>query len=77
MHIMAGVIKRLFGPQKEIVQDRRIMELRAAKEILAEVFRIRLRDVDEMIQNRSDAASPEDIGTKQDGLWPQEFRLEG
>jgi len=53
------------------------MELQTAKEILAEVFGIRLQDVDEMIQNRFEAASPGDIGTKQDGLWPQEFRLEG
>jgi len=73
---MAGVIKRLFRPQKEVVLDRRIMELQTAKEILAEVFGIRLQDVDEMIQNRFEAASHEDIGTKQDGLWPQEFRLE-
>jgi len=36
-----------------------------------------LQDVDEMIRNRFEAASPEDIGTEQDGLWPQEFRLEG
>ena len=52
------------------------MELQTAKEILAEVFGIRLQDVDEMIQNRFEAAGPEDIGTNQDGLWPQEFRLE-
>jgi len=73
---MAGVIKRLFMPRKEIVLDRRIMELQTAKEILAEVFGIRLQDVDERIQNRFEAASPEDISTKQDGLWPQESRLE-
>ena len=53
------------------------MELQTAKEILAEVFGIRLQDVDEMIQNRFEAVGPEDTGTKQDGLWPQEFRLEG
>jgi len=29
----------------------------------------------EMIQNRFDASSPE--GTEEDGLWPQEFKLEG
>jgi hypothetical protein len=52
MHIMAGVIKRLFRPQKEMVLDRRIMELQTAKEIPAEVFGIRLQDMDEMIQNR-------------------------
>jgi len=53
------------------------MELKTAKEILAEVFGIRLQDVDVMIQNRFEATSPEDTGTKEDGLWPQEFRLEG
>ena len=74
---MAGVIKRLFRPQREIVLDRRIVELQTAKEILAEVFGIRPQDVDEMIHNRFEAAGPEDIGTKQDGFWPQEFRLEG
>ena len=51
------------------------MELQTAKEILAEVFGTRLQDVDEMIQNRFEAASPEDIGVEDDGLWPQEFRL--
>ena len=53
------------------------MELQAAKEILAEVFMIRIQDVDEMIQNRFEAAGPEDVRTQEDGLWPQEFRLEG
>ena len=57
--------------------DRRTMELQTAKEILAEIFGIRLQDVDEMIQNRFEAASPEDVRTQEDGLWPQEFRLEG
>jgi len=74
---MAGVIKRLFRPQKEIVLDRRIMELQTAKEILAEVFGIRLQDVDEMIQNRFVAASSGDVVTKEDGLWSHELRLEG
>jgi len=59
------------------VLDRRIIELQTAKEILAEVLGIRLQDVDEMIQNRFDAAGPENIGTKEEVLWPQEFRLEG
>ena len=52
------------------------MELEAAKEILAEVFRIRLSEVDEMIRCRFEA---EDMGYMglDDGLWPQEFCLEG
>jgi len=58
-----------------MVQDQRIMELQAAKEILAEVFMVRIQEVDEMIQNRFEATSFEDIVTKEDGLWPQEFWL--
>jgi uncharacterized tellurite resistance protein B-like protein len=54
---MAGV----FRPQKA-------MELEAAREILAEVFGVKLSEVDEMIQSRFDA---EDMGSN--GLWPQEF----
>jgi hypothetical protein len=74
---MAGVLRRLFGPgpQKKLVQDRRIMELQAAKEILAELFMVRLWEVDEMIQNRFEDASSGDVIAKEDGLWPQEFRL--
>jgi hypothetical protein len=74
---MAGVIKRPFRPRKEIVLDRRIMELQAAKEILAEVFMIRIQDVDEMIQNRFEASGSEDVSPAKDVLWPQEFRLDG
>ena len=50
------------------------LELETAKEILAEVFRVRLSEVDEMIQNRFEAA--DDDGSKENGLWPQEFWLE-
>ncbi len=49
------------------------MELEAAREILAEVFRVRLSEVDEMIRCRFEA---EDMGSKEDGLWPQEFWVE-
>ena len=53
------------------------MELQTAKEILAEVFGIRIQDVDEMIQNRFESTSPEDLSMEEDGLWSREFRLEG
>jgi hypothetical protein len=43
------------------------LELQTAKEILAEVFRVRISQVDEMIQNRFEA---EDMGSKEGGLWP-------
>lgn len=47
------------------------MELEAAKEILAEVFGVRLSEVDEMIQGRFEV----EVSVKENGLWPQEFRL--
>ena len=76
MLIMAGVLEQLFRPQKTAVEhcNPKAMELEAAREILAEVFQVRLSEVDEMIRCRSEA---EDMGPKEDGLWPQEFWLEG
>ena len=53
------------------------LELQTAKEILAEVFRVRLSEVDEMIQNRFEAAGKNDMVSEENGLWPQEFWLEG
>ena len=43
---MAGVLGQQFRPQKTVMQDRRSMELEAAREILAEVFGVKLSDVD-------------------------------
>ena len=74
---MAGVLEQLIKPQKKAMRDLKAMELETAKEILAEIFRVRLSEVDEMIQNRFEAASTQDIGSKENGLWPQEFWLEG
>jgi hypothetical protein len=81
---MAGVLGQLIRPQKKAVGhrisqvDATSLELEAAKEILAEVFRVRLSDVDEMILSRFEAAGKgdtdnEDIGSEE--LWPQEFWL--
>ena len=82
MFIMAGVLGRLIGPQKRAVghctfqMDPTALELETAKEILAEVFRVRLSEVDKMIQNRFEAASNEDIGSEEnEPLWPQGFSL--
>ena len=70
--MMAGVFEQLFRPQqKTIYQDQKAMELEAAKEILAEVFRVRLSEVDEMIRCRFEV----EVSVKENGLWPQEFRL--
>jgi len=79
---MAGVLEQLIGPQKRAVVhcnsrlNPKALELQMAREILAEVFRVRLSEVDEMIQNRFEAASSEDMAPKESGLWPQEFWLE-
>jgi len=74
MLIMAGVLGELFRPQKKArYRDPKAMELETAKEILAEVFRIKLPEVDEMIQNRFEVAGNEDVRSEE--LWPQEFSL--
>jgi hypothetical protein len=76
---MAGVLEQLIRPQKRVVMHRmnpKALELQTAKEILAEVFRVGLSEVDEMIENRFEAASSEGMVSKEEGLWPAEFWLE-
>ena len=68
---MAGVLEQLFRPQKKAM-GQKSMELEAAREILAEVFGVRLSEVDEMIRSRFEV---EDKGSKEGDLWPQEFCL--
>lgn len=51
--------------------DPRALELQAAMEILAEVFKVQLSDVDEMIRSRFETGC-----SKEDGLWPREFWFE-
>lgn len=50
------------------------MELEAAREILAEVFGVRLSEVDEMIENRSQAGEARRSMDRE--LWPQELWVE-
>jgi hypothetical protein len=57
--------------------DPNVLGLETAKDILAEVFWVRLSEVDEMIQNRFDKVSSQEACGEEVGLWPQEFRLEG
>lgn len=68
---MAGVLRQLFRSQKTAL-NQKAMELEAARAILAEVFGVRLSEVDGMIQSRFEAEAP-----RNEGLWPQEFWLEG
>ncbi len=70
---MSGVLEHLFRPQKKAIPPKAV-ELQTAKEILAEVFQVRLSEVDEMIRCRSESG---ERGSNEDGLWPQEFWLEG
>jgi hypothetical protein len=80
---MAGVFGLIKGPQRQLVgrygavkqADPRALELQAAMEILAEVFRVRLSDVDEMIQNRFEASQSKAASLNEDELWPREFWL--
>ena len=73
---MAGVLEQLFRPQNKAVHhDMKALELEAAKEILAEVFKVRLSEVDNMIRCRFEAEDMVSVGSE-DGLWPQEFCLE-
>ena len=74
-------------PKKAVYHpDPKARELETAKEILAEVFRIRISEVEEMIRNRfEDAhisgahiseAHISGVRHEEKGLWPQEFRLD-
>ena len=78
MLIMAGVLGQLFRPQKKAMyRDPKAFELETAKEILAEVFKVRPSEVDERIQNRFEEVHIQEACSGEDGLWPQEFSLEG
>ena len=58
---------KLIEPRANI----RVLELETAKEILAEVFRVRPADVEDMIQRRLEERS----WTEQNDLWPTAFCL--
>jgi len=75
---MAGVLGLLTKPQKKAVyhSDPKERELETAKEILAEVFRIGISEVEEMILNRFDEAQISEDRHEERELWPQEFRLD-
>jgi hypothetical protein len=81
---MAGVFERMRWPQKRSIivnsslaprVNLRVLELQVAKEILAEVFRVRISDVEDMIQNRYSEICYEKLGHEETELWPQEFML--
>ena len=82
---MAGVLERIRWPQKKLVVgqsysaskiDLRIFELQAAKEILAEIFGVKISDVEEMIQNRYEKVRCKANSYEEMEPWPREFLLE-
>jgi hypothetical protein len=79
---MRGVLDKLIWPEKSLLRhsisgaDMAAMELEAAEEILAEVFKIRISEVDEMILSRFEIAPIKEACPEEDRLWPQEFLLE-
>jgi len=83
MQTMAGVLNQLIWPEKSLVRrsipqvDMAALELEAAKEILAEVFKVRISEVDEMILSRFEEARSQESCSEENRLWPQEFRLDG
>ncbi len=79
---MAGVFERILGPHRQLVgrhgavlrADPKALELQAAMEILAEVFKVRLSEVDEMIQGRMEEATWQSNENKD--LWPEMLWIE-
>jgi len=83
MEALSSIMEKLARPQKYLVgsnsrqADHAALELEKAKEILAEVFRIRTSEVDEMILGRLEEALIISDRSNGDGFWPREFRLDG
>jgi hypothetical protein len=80
---MAGVLERLMGPQRQrrLVQrsgkapwvNPKALELQTAMEILAEVFGMRISEVEEMLRERSVVGIQSCKG--EIALWPESFCL--
>lgn len=70
---MAGVLEQIRRPRRQLVGHNvpmpginpKVLQLQAAKEILAEVFSIRTSEVDEMLKQRDEEKME----------WPREFCL--
>jgi hypothetical protein len=80
---MAGVLELIRGPQhlrwlfacpkKAPRVDPKVLELQAAKEILAEVFGMRISEVEEMLRQRSETEGQS--CNEEKALWPESFCL--
>lgn len=61
---------RLFSPRRQAA-SLKVLELQTAKEILAEIFRARPEDIEDMIQRRL-----EERNWREEHEWPVTFSLE-
>jgi len=80
---MAGVLGLIKGSQRRLVVrsekapwvDPRVLELQTAMEILAEVFGIRISEVEEMLRQRSEVEVEVPSCSGEGALWPESFCL--
>ncbi len=93
---MSGVLEQIMGPKKQLVSgnmssiDLKVLQLQAAKEILAEIFGTDVSDVEEMLKQRYEemrecprvsrrrASQRQTLHKPRSveiGEWPQEFCL--
>jgi hypothetical protein len=80
---MAGVLELIKGsqPQRRLLGvsmktpwvDPKVLELLAAKEILAEVFGMKISEAEEMVRQRTEEG--EQSFQEEAGLWPESFSL--
>jgi len=72
-----GSGKHLVKPARSIVADSRALQLRIAKQILAEVFHTQLCDVEDMILRRLVEKDRIEVKCqREEGSWPEMFRVE-
>ena len=78
---MAGVLEQIMGSKRRLVRhsgkapwvNPKVLELQTAKEILAEVFGVRISDVEEMLQLRCEVEVQS--CSREEGLWQESFCL--
>ena len=78
---MAGVLERMLGSKRRLIGysgkapwvNPKVLELQTAKEILAEVFGVRISDVEEMLQLRCEVEVQS--YSREEGLWQESFCL--
>jgi hypothetical protein len=78
---MAGVLERMMGSKRRLVRhsgkapwvNPKVLELQTAMEILAEVFGVRIPEVEEMLQLRCEVGVQS--YSREEELWQESFSL--